>query len=299
MGSISDLKGDSAAIMRVLFISAVLLVSFGSSLALTQLGGVDPVCLGLHCGLQSTACSLDPDCSKVLECMVGCFGKDDATACQFICQYDLGEPNEKYRNMVRCMSDHHCYSMPPDGICLGDSSNATQEITTFNEIEGDWWILKGQNCAQDDVWIGGVDALPCQKSTYAQLEDGSWIRNTSYCFGHLTSDGDTCTTHQVVVSPPATMESPGVVHTTYFDDPLYMDMDERYYIVEKIEEDWMFYFWCSTTSGGSDAGAVVLGRSRSMADMPESVEQKMREITDQYGLDYDSMCTHDNRKCPW
>ena len=36
----------------------------------------------------------------------------------------------------------------------------------------------------------------------------------------------------------------------------------RYYIVEKIEEDWMFYFWCSTTSGGSDAGAVVLGRSR-------------------------------------
>ena len=38
---------------------------------------------------------------------------------------------------------------------------------------------------------------------------------------------------------------------------------------------------------------------RSMADMPESVEQKMREITDQYGLDYDSMCTHDNRKCPW
>ena len=66
------------------------------------------------------------------------------------------------------------------------------------------------------------------QSTYARLEDGSWIRNTSYCFGHLTSDGDTCTTHQVVVSPPATMESPGVVHTTYFDDPLFMDMDERF-----------------------------------------------------------------------
>ena len=33
----------------------------------------------------------------------------------------------------------------------------------MDSIQGDWWILKGQNCGQDEIWNGGYDAYPCQK----------------------------------------------------------------------------------------------------------------------------------------
>ena len=58
---------------------------------------------------------------KVLTCMTGCFGQDDEAACQFICQWELGQANEKYLNLLKCMAEHGCLSMQPDGICLGDS----------------------------------------------------------------------------------------------------------------------------------------------------------------------------------
>ena len=53
--------------------------------------------------------------------MTGCFGQDDEAACQFICQWELGQANEKYLNLLKCMAEHGCLSMQPDGICLGDS----------------------------------------------------------------------------------------------------------------------------------------------------------------------------------
>jgi len=256
---------------------------------------VDAICVAVNCGLQSTACALDVNCAKVLACMTGCFGQDDEAACQFICQWELGQANEKYLNLLKCMAEHGCLSMQPDGICLGDSSDTTNEITTMDSIQGDWWILKGQNCGQDEIWNGGYDAYPCQKATYVQLTDGSWIRNTTFCFGH----GDTCTSEQIIVSPPAVIESPGVIYTTYYDLPLYMNMEERYYIVERIENDWMFYFWCSENLAAADAGVVVLGRSRALNDMPEAVENRFRELAAQYGLDYDAMCVKDNTNCQW
>ena len=36
----------------------------------------------------------------------------------------------------------------------------------------------------------------------------------------------------------------------------------RWFIIERIEEDWMFYVWCSENLAAADAGAVVLGRAR-------------------------------------
>ena len=92
-----------------------------------------------------------------------------------------------------------------------------------------WWPL----------WFGFLDSETITKliswisflflwtfffqATYVQLTDGSWIRNTTFCFGH----GDTCTSEQIIVSPPAVIESPGVIYTTYYDLPLYMNMEER------------------------------------------------------------------------
>lgn len=102
-------------------------------------------------------------------------------------------------------------------------SDTTSEITSLDQIQGDWWILKGQNCGQDELWNGGYDAYPCQLESFIQLENGDWVRNTTYCFGH----DNTCTSPTINIAPPATLESPGVVRTTYFETPLYLDMDER------------------------------------------------------------------------
>ena len=38
---------------------------------------------------------------------------------------------------------------------------------------------------------------------------------------------------------------------------------------------------------------------RSLKDMPKSVEDRMRELTAQFGLDYDSLCVNDNTNCAW
>ena len=43
---------------------------------------------------------------------------------------------------------------------------------------------------------------------------------------------------------------------------LCLDFFNRWFIVERIEEDWMFYVWCSENLAAADAGAVVLGRAR-------------------------------------
>ena len=55
-------------------------------------------------------------------------------------------------------------------ITLINYSDTTSEITSLDQIQGDWWILKGQNCGQDELWNGGYDAYPCQLESYVQVK---------------------------------------------------------------------------------------------------------------------------------
>ena len=45
-------------------------------------------------------------------------------------------------------------------------SDTSSEINDLESIQGDWWILKGQNCGQDELWNGGYDAYPCQLESF-------------------------------------------------------------------------------------------------------------------------------------
>ena len=74
------------------------------------------------------------------------------------------------------------------------------------------------------------------------------------------------------------------MHSLTFQDPLYLKMEERWFIVERLEEDWIFYFWCSENQAAADAGVVVLGRQR-------FVEQSHELLSDQCGhLNPDIFC---------
>ena len=37
---------------------------------------------------------------------------------------------------------------------MAEDSDALQEITDISQVLGDWWVLKGQNCGQDEIWRG-------------------------------------------------------------------------------------------------------------------------------------------------
>ena len=38
------------------------------------------------------------------------------------------------------------------------------------QVSGDWWVVLGVNCGQDDVWIGGYDWYPCQHQRQLSLD---------------------------------------------------------------------------------------------------------------------------------
>ena len=69
--------------------------------------------------------------------------------------------------------------------------------------KGDWWVLKGQNCGQDETvengWYGGADWCPCQHGRFVKADDGSWINNTTFCAGtgSLWPQGKKATTGRI------------------------------------------------------------------------------------------------------
>ena len=122
------------------------------------------------------------------------------------------EPNEHFTELLNCMAEHNCMAMyPDDGMCLATDDEALQSITDIAQVEGDWWVLKGLNCGQDETWYGGADWLPCQHGRNIQLENGNWINNTTYCNGK----NNTCTSDILVTLPELSLISPGVVRNDY------------------------------------------------------------------------------------
>ena len=81
----------------------------------------------------------------------------------------------------------------------------------MDQVSGDWWVVKGQNCGQEG-WPGGYDWYPCQHGRFLMVDDdGNWINNTTYCAG---SDSR-CTSEIFVTVPNAYLVSPGVARMDY------------------------------------------------------------------------------------
>ncbi len=85
-----------------------------------------------------------------------------------------------------------------------------QSITEIEQVQGDWWVVKGQNCGQEG-WPGAFDWYPCQHGRFIQVEDRGWINNTTYCAGQ----DSVCTSDILVTIPDAELTSPGVTTLDY------------------------------------------------------------------------------------
>jgi len=225
--------------------------------------------------------------------MTDCEGRPDQAQCQFECEMTLGINNEVFIRLLQCMAEHGCLpDLPPDGDCLAGPDDTVQEITDISMVEGDWWVVRGVNCGQDNHWSGGYDWYPCQHERYLRLGDG-WINNTTYCGG----TDSVCTTGQIVTVPHATMPSPGLIRLEYDDEPL-LPQVERWHIVSHPEPDFMFVMWCGQNPALDYNGAFVLSRGRTQEGMLGETEAQFREVAMQHGVEYDEMCLSDNTQCP-
>jgi len=252
------------------------------------------LCLTLHCAITAGACYLDPVCNEILQCMIDCSGLPDEANCQYECEMTLGAGNEKFEALLQCMADNGCFpDLPSDGYCLASETDTVQEVTSFEDFAGDWWVVRGVNCGQDDVWRGGYDWYPCQHARYIRFGDG-WINNTTY-----TGGADSVpTTDPIVTIPTAQLAAPGLIRLEYsHDDTPLLPQIERWHIVSYPEPDYMMVFWCGTNPALDYNGGFVLSRTRTQNDMlPESAEE-FRRVAALLNVDYDAMCITDNTEC--
>jgi violaxanthin de-epoxidase len=259
---------------------------------LDQEKGIE-TCVALHCAWESGLCLFDSVCFETLQCMTGCDGKPDESQCQFECEMTIGNGNDVFEDLLRCMAENDCFpEVLPDGICLPSPEDTVQTIESIDQVAGDWWVVRGVNCGQDDVWRGGYDWYPCQHERYLRIDDGSWINNTTYVGGTNSNP----TTDVLVTIPHATMPSNGLIRLEYDDEPL-LPQIERWHIVALPEDNYMMVLWCGTNPALDYNGGFVLSRTRTQDDMSPESEAAFREQAAKFGLDYDAMCVTDNSAC--
>jgi len=250
-------------------------------------------CIVTHCGWETTQCVLDPKCWEVLTCLQDCQGQPDEAGCSFEC--GMEDADENFQNLVKCMVDNDCMAKyEDDGICMAEDSDALQEITDISQVQGDWWVLKGQNCGQDEIWRGGYDWYPCQHGRFETVEEGDWINNTTYCNGKDSQ----CTSEIIVTIPKLSLISPGVVRHNYPQGqaPIVPQVEDWKFVAFP-DPDWALVIWCGHNPVLQYNGAFVVSRKQNMDNLTEEIDQELRSAAEKFGIDYDAMCISDNTSC--
>jgi len=262
--------------------------------------GVNPgLCIALHCSDRAYQCWKDQECYDILMCMQKCQDSQSGT-CILDCGLAKISNNEGFQNLMHCMMKNNCIPpTPPDGKCLAEDSDALFLLTDLETVKGDWWVLKGQNCGQDDVWRGGFDWYPCQHGRFEKVDDGSWINNTTFCGGN---DSKCLNDKYYVTVPQIYIEAdrPGiVVHDYPLGQAPLVPQIEDWKFVSIPHPDWALVVWCGHNPLIQFNGAYIISRQRSLDNIPKEVEEEFRRVAPQFSLDYDKLCVSDNTKCAW
>jgi len=294
-------------------------------------------CVMEHCMKQATSCfmeSLKGDkCFSTLSCLTKCESKENkeknrTPGCAYLCEMTTGDQSTVFTELMDCMAvkddkgNPRCMAKyPDDGECLATDKDAVQNITTLDQIAGDWWVVKGINCGQQTDgtpfhsypprnptpgknYPGGYDWYPCQHERFVKSSGHDfpnpttpWVNNITYCGG---DDGGLkeCNTTLIDTVANITMCAPGVVCHTYTDAPLKPQF-EHWRIISAPHPDWIASIWCGGTPIVAYNGGITLGRNhRSAKEMPTWVEENFRAAYKRFGVDWDQMCESTNEDCP-
>lgn len=252
------------------------------------------VCVTIHCGAPLSRCTLDGPCRQTIECNANCNGKDNAEACNLLCELRYGYNSTTYKDLLQCMSNNNCLpKSQPDGACLADDSQTIQNLTQMEQVRGRWWIVRGINCGQKG-WPGGFDNFPCQYDEFYQTAgDPAWYDKISYCGG----GNSICATPYLVTYANVSLARPGVLNHIYTDPPLKPQLEE-WRVLSWPHPDWMLYIYCGSVPTGMYAGGSVVTRSdRTVDAMPAYVEAEFRAVASKFNFAYDQMCISDDSKC--
>jgi len=291
-------------------------------------------CMMRHCIKEMGVCvasALKGDkCLETLKCTLGC--KDDghnrAPGCAYLCEMTTGYKSEVYTKMIECMGErNNCLPhYPDDGDCLATDADAAQNVTTLDQLEGDWWVVKGINCGQvsDGTpfhpsgvqplpnlsptkgrnYPGGYDWYPCQHERFVKSNGhdfpnptSPWVNNITYC-GGANGGMKECTTPIIDTVANITMCAPGVVCHNYTDAPLKPQF-EHWRIISMPHPDWIASIWCGGTPLVTYNGGITLGRNkRDLSEMPKWVEDNFRAAYKKHGVEWEQMCPSNNKDCP-
>lgn len=260
-------------------------------------------CVQQHCFVQAEECGTEWSCIQAGACNADCqfFHKKTEEACNLECELSYGYNSTKYRAMVQCMADHGCLpvSNHSDGVCLAQDNQTITNLTDLAQIgqsstrSGKWWIVRGQNCAQNADWPAGFDYFPCQRDEFVPNPSapGQWLDHIAYCGG---SDNK-CTTEMLYTVANVSLTSPGVMTHWYTDPPL-KPQTEQWRVLSAPHPDWMLYIYCGSTPTGPYAGGSVVAREpiRTASAMPKWVEEIFRAKALEFHFDYDAMCVSDD-----
>jgi len=229
--------------------------------------------------------------------------------------------------MIECIGERHqCLpTYPDDGDCLATDADAVQNITSLDQLEGDWWVVKGINCGQvkDEspfrpsgkyvpplnptkgrAYPGGYDWYPCQHERFVKSNGhdfpnptSPWVNNITYC-GGANGGMKECSTPIIDTVANISMCAPGVVCHNYTDAPLKPQF-EHWRIISMPHPDWIASIWCGGTPLVTYNGGITLGKNkRTMDEMPQWVADNFKAAYARFGADWDQMCPSSNEGCP-
>jgi len=255
-------------------------------------------CLGTSCGLKLTKCATSQKCIQTIGCINTCMldninTEDKVAACAYICEMTYGYENTQFMDLIGCMMDNQCLSQyPEDGPCKGSNADAITSVTSMEDIEGDWWVLRGINCGTAP-YPGGYDWYPCQHERFIRSAEGHWINNVTYCGGSR----DQCSTEIIVTVANVSMPSPGVVHHSYTDAPL-EPQEEDWRLVSMPHPDYALMLWCGRLPVLDYAGGIVISKHRNANNMPQAVEDEFRRVMLSHNIRWEDTCPSNNDHCP-
>jgi len=264
-------------------------------------GGPQPdvSCIMKNCLPQVAACVghsiTGESCLETLKCNLKCSKDPDgweynrAPGCAYLCEMTSGYKSPAYTKMIECIGERHkCLPIyPNDGECLAQDSDALQNITSLDQLEGDWWVVKGINCGQvldgspfhpsgqtlpklnptkGKAYPGGYDWYPCQHERFVKSNGhdfpnptSPWVNNITYC-GGANGGMKECTTPIIDTVANVTLSSPGVVQHLYTDAPL-MPQFEHWKVMSWPHPDYVFVIWCGKTPLVTYNGGITLART--------------------------------------
>eukprot|EP00929_Paragymnodinium_shiwhaense_P080365 TRINITY_DN4190_c0_g1_i1.p1 TRINITY_DN4190_c0_g1~~TRINITY_DN4190_c0_g1_i1.p1 ORF type:complete len:330 (-),score=82.56 TRINITY_DN4190_c0_g1_i1:162-1151(-) len=293
------------------------------------------ICIMTHALSQLYKCKTDAECNKYLQCTLDCQKLSDAKRCpcSYYCQMQ-GAHNKKFTDYIDatmpCLKEYTC---PVDGTCLAEDKDALQNITSLDQIAGDWWVLRGVNCGQqtatlEDVaakffarrrleadspslnptpgksYPGGYDWLPCQHERIVRsnhkypFPTSEWVNNITYCAGENGGMKE-CKSPIIDTVANISLPSPGVIFHNYTDAPV-NPQEEYWRIISHPHQDYMMLLWCGSIRKDFLVynGGLTLSKKRNEANMPAYVHKAFEEAGAKHGVVYSQMCPSTNEGCP-